>query len=134
MHAQCLFHSSIFISPVPIGASWVRGLVFPSSSQRPLYAPDFVVCWQAYQERNIHQAKAKISRQQKVQHFLLIGASNKPTGQPLLCRSEQGTLSLSFWDQVLYLKEYGGMKIMSTGERINFKEEGNIPTSDPQDW
>lgn len=23
---------------------------------------------------------------------------------------------------------------MSTGERINFKEEGNIPTSDPQDW
>lgn len=128
------FVQAFFISPAPTGASRVRGLVFPSSSQRPLNAPDFVVYWQAYQERNIYQARAKTSTQQKVQHFLLVEASNKPTGQPLLCRSEQGTLSLSFWDQGLYLKEDGGMKIMSRSERINFKEEGNIPTSDPQDW
>lgn len=34
---------------------------------------------------------------------------------------------MSFWDQGLDLKDDGEMEIMSTGRRISFKEEGNIP-------
>lgn len=99
----CLFKRfpSVRLQREPYG---LEAWSVPSSSERALDAPDFpdvVVCRRADQDENSGEA----SRQQNMRHFLHGGASGKPTGQPLLCGSEQGVLSLSFWEQGLELKE-----------------------------
>lgn len=82
---------------------------FQPSSQRPLNAPDFVVHWQMDQDESI--CSGKTHRQGKVQQFLLVGASCKSTNQLLPYSSELTNLSLSSWNQGLYLKEEEGVGV-----------------------
>lgn len=112
------------MSPAPIRAAWAGGLVFPLLTTETLKCSWFCSLLAGRSEWEHLSSSGKTSRQWKVQQLLLLGASNKTTGQALLCRSQQGILSLSSWNQDLDLEEGGGRELWAKVGELASKRRG----------